>query len=291
MAAVPLITGLSDIAARYDGFVVDLWGVMHDGVTAFPEALDCLTELRARGKGVAILSNAPRRAEPVIARNRELGILPDHFDVLMSSGEDTWRHLKERPDPWYRALGRRCYHFGPARDNGIREGLDYDFVAEVGEADFVLNTGAYDADDRVEDFADFLGAARARGLPMICANPDLEVVRGGKREICAGAIAQRYEELGGEVRYHGKPLPGVYRICFELLGVTDLERNLVIGDSLRTDIAGAKAAGVDALFVTGGIYAEELGVGHGEAPDPARLAALCAVDGLTPIAALPALRW
>ncbi len=291
MAAIPLITGLSDIAQRYDGFVVDLWGVMHDGVTAFPDALDCLAELRVRGKGVAILSNAPRRAAPVMARNRELGILPLHFDVLMSSGEDTWRHLKERPDAWYRALGRRCYHFGPARDNGLREDLDYDFVTEVAEADFVLNTGAYDPDDRVEDFADFLAAARARGLPMICANPDLEVVRGGKREICAGAIAQRYEELGGEVRYHGKPLPEVYRICFELLGVTDLERNLVIGDSLRTDIAGAKAAGVDALFVTGGIYAEELGVGHGEAPDPERLAALCAADGLAPVAALPALRW
>lgn len=291
MSDVPLVSGLAALAPRYDGFIVDLWGVLHDGVAAFPAALDCLERLRAAGKPVSILSNAPRRAAPVVARNRELGILPAHFDAVMSSGEDTWRHLEARPDDWYRSLGPRCYHLGPPRDHGLREGLGYDFVEDLEEADFVLLTGADGPEDRVEDFEAPLQQARARSLPMVCANPDLEVIRGGQREICAGAIAARYEAIGGEVRYHGKPLPGVFRICFDMIGVEDPGRALMIGDSLRTDVAGAAAAGADALFVTGGIYAERLGVAPDETPEPARLAALCADEGARPSAAIPALRW
>ena len=285
------IAGLSELFEGYDRFIVDLWGVLHDGVTAFPAALDALARLKASGRGVAILSNAPRRASAVIERNAELGIGPAHFDLVHSSGEDCWQHLKDRPDAFYSALGRRCFHFGPERDWGLREGLDYDFVAGVEPADFLLNTGADGADDRVEDYDPILEPALAAGLPMVCANPDKLVIRGGKPEICAGAIAERYAARGGLVRYHGKPHPEVYHACLERLGAAGTAGALVIGDSLTTDIAGAKAAGLDSLFVAGGIHAEALGVEQGAAPVPERLAALCAEHGQRPTAAMPELRW
>ena len=291
MAVISIYPGLRDLAGRYDGFIVDLWGVLHDGIQAFPAALDCLAELHRRGKRLVILSNAPRRVASVVARNSELGIDPGCYHGAMSSGEAAWQHLKTRPDAWYRALGRRCYHLGPERDWGMREGLDYDFVATVEQADFVLNTGAGRPEDRVEDFEPLLQAALARRLPMVCANPDLEVIRGGRREICAGAIAARYETLGGEVRYHGKPARDIFETCLALLEVADRSRVANIGDSLRTDVAGARAAGIDALFVAGGIHGDALGIAPGEAPEPARLAALCKAAGERPAAALPLLRW
>jgi HAD superfamily hydrolase (TIGR01459 family) len=288
---IPIHHGLSEIADRYDAFVIDLWGVLHDGVRAFPEAVDCLERLRERDKCVLILSNAPRRAESVAARNAELGIPVYLCDGVMSSGEAAWQHLAARADPWHRALGRRCHHLGPERDRGMREGLDYDFVEDLAEADFVLATGALDFGDTPETYAAFLDEAQTRRLPMICANPDLEVIRGDRREICAGIIACGYEALGGEVRYHGKPHPGVYRDCFALADLPAGARIAAIGDSLRTDIAGARAAGIDGIFVTGGLQGAELGVDAEGNADPARLQALCDAAGEAPVAALPMLRW
>jgi len=291
MTVVPIHAGLSGLADDYDCFVVDLWGVLHDGVRAFPAAVDCLAELKARGKRILILSNAPRRAASVAQRNLELGIAPELADLVMSSGEAAWRHLKTRSDPWYGALGRRCYHLGPDRDLGMRAGLDYDFVDDLKRADFILNTGVLSAEHGVEAYGDLLREAKALDLPMVCANPDLEVVRGGKREICAGAVAVYYEEFGGRVRYHGKPDREIYDICFELLGQGRRERVVAIGDSLRTDIAGARNAGIDGIFIGGGIHADALGLVDGAPLDPVRLAGLCDLRGLYPAAALSVLRW
>jgi len=260
MAPVPFIDGLRVLADRYDAFVIDLWGVMHDGITAFPDAVACLEVLKEQGKKTIILSNAPRRAEAVAQRNEELGIRRDLCDVIMSSGEVAWRHLADRSDPWYRQLGHTCYHLGPDRDHGMRDGLDYDFTEDLQKAEFVLLTGALSQEDRVEDYDDLLDAAVARRLPMVCANPDLEVIRGGKREICAGAIALSYENKGGEVRYHGKPHQDVYEVCLSALGGVAPDRVAGIGDSFRTDIAGALASGMGAIFVVGGIHEDELGV-------------------------------
>lgn len=291
MPTVPLFPGLSALADRYDGFIVDLWGVLHDGVAAFPAAVDSLRALRARNKRIVILSNAPRRQQEVAARNAQPGIAPELSDAVWSSGEDTWRHLSARRDAWYRALGRRCYHLGPGRDHGMRDGLDYDFVDDLGVADFVLLTGALGTEDRVEDYARPLARARARGLAMICANPDLVVVRGGRREICAGTIALGYEELGGAVRYHGKPHAGIYQTCFDFLQVADRRRIAAIGDSLRTDVAGAAAVGIDSIFVAAGIHGEELGMSGEVDVDPARLIAFFDKSDRHPAAALSFLRW
>jgi HAD superfamily hydrolase (TIGR01459 family) len=288
---IPIHHGLSEIAERYDAFVIDLWGVLHDGVSAFPEAVACLEQLRAHGKGVLILSNAPRRADSVAERNVELGIARELCDVVMSSGEAAWQHLARRDDPWHRALGRRCHHIGPERDHGMRDGLDTDFVAGTAEADFILLTGGCDFGDTAADYDGLLRAALARRLPMVCANPDLEVIRGGRREICAGAIALAYEELGGEVRYHGKPHAGVYRDCFAQADLPAGARIAAIGDSLRTDIAGARAAGIDGIFIVGGLQGEELGADAEGNVEPARLTEFCEAAGEAPTAALPVLRW
>ncbi|MDJ0946847.1 MAG: TIGR01459 family HAD-type hydrolase [Kiloniellales bacterium] len=288
---VPIHDGMAALADSYDAYILDLWGVLHNGIAAYPHAIDCLKALKARGKKLLVLSNAPRRAAGILERNIELGLVPELYDALHSSGEETWLHLKERPDAWYRDLGGRGFHLGPARDRGIREGLEVAFVEDLAEADFILNTGADRAEDRVEDFEDLLQAARARGLPMVCANPDLVVMRGAAMEICAGAIAARYEALGAEVRYHGKPHADVYRRAFALLGVGDRARIAGVGDSFRTDIAGARAAGIDGIFIAGGIHIEELAPDAAGRPDPDRLAVMAAESGHHPAAVLPVFRW
>jgi len=285
------LQGLLPLIDLYDAFIVDLWGVLHDGVAAFPAALDCLGRMKAAGKTIIILSNAPRRATAVAQRNQELGIPPDAADLVMSSGEMTWQDLKQRRDPWYAALGERCHHLGPERDHGMRDGLDFDFTADLSAADFILLTGALAAEDRIEDYHADLSLALKRGLPLVCANPDLEVIRGGKREICAGSIAQAYAEMGGEVRSHGKPDGAIYRTCLEGVGLGTDARLAGIGDSVRTDIAGVVGAGFDGIFVADGIHGAELGVDSSKGLNMDRLAALCARYGASPVAVLDRLRW
>lgn len=287
----PLLGGMRALAAEFDGYIVDLWGVLHDGVRAFPHALDCLGHLGEAGKRILILSNAPRRASEVAARCAELGLTPDTYDQLMSSGEDAWRHLAERPDTWYRALGRRCYHLGPARDLGMREGLDYRFVDDLDAADFILNSGALGPADTRGTYTAFLESALARALPMVCANPDYVVKRGGAMEICAGTIAHAYEEMGGVVRYHGKPYPGIYRTCLGLFEGIAPERILAVGDSIRTDVVGAQAVGLQAVFVVSGIHGEGLVSAETGRLDGDRLAALCRAEGGLPLAAITEFRW
>jgi len=288
---IPIFDGFAPLAERYDGLIVDLWGVMHDGTRVFPAALDCLSRLHALGKRIVILSNAPRRVFSIQERNRQLGLSAALSHAVMSSGEDAWRHLSQRPDDWYRALGSRCYHMGPERDFNMREGLDYTFVEDLADADFILLTGTLGSEEAVGDYEDFLQTAAGHTLPMICANPDLEVIRGGQPEICAGALAARYEAIGAEVRYHGKPHTGIYDACFAVLEGMPRGRIAAIGDSLRTDIAGANAVGIDGIFIMGGLQARDLDADKEGYATPERLAAQCAAEGPTPAAALPVFRW
>ena len=287
---IRLLEGLAPVVDAYDAFIVDLWGVLHDGAKPLPGTVECLTALKAAGKRVVLLSNAPRPSAPAIVRLGEIGFARELYRDLMTSGEETWRHLVRRSDPWYAALGERCYMIGPPRDLGMLTDVRAERIYDIEAADFILNTGA-DFGDTVEKFEDLLQRAAARRLPMICANPDLEVLMRGRREICAGALAARYEALGGTVRYHGKPYPSVYEACFALLDDPPRARVCAIGDSLRTDIAGAAAAGIDSILATGGIHAEALGIGPGELPPPDRLEALCAAVGIRPRMAAPGLRW
>ena len=287
-----LLAGLREIAPEYDGFILDLWGVLHDGSKPFPGVLDALARLKSAGKRLAILSNAPRRAYLVASRLSEIGIPPELYDHIHSSGEEAWQHLKRRDDAFYAGLGRRCYHLGPARDENMVEGVDIERVSDITAAEFILNTGpALGWEETIGDYEALLQAARAGNVPMVCANPDLVVIHEGRPAICAGALAERYEALGGYVRWHGKPYPSVYKTCFAALGIADPRRILAVGDSLRTDIAGAAAAGIDSVLVTGGIHSEQFGVAPGELPGRARLEAALATGGHHPVAAMARFRW
>ena len=290
---IALLPGIAGLAAHYQGFILDLWGVLHDGRAPLPGVLECLERLRAAGKRILVLSNAPRRAHLVEARVGEIGIPRHLYDHLMSSGEETWQHLSRRDDPFYRSLGRVCYHIGPPRDDNMLADLGLRRVEDIEQADFILNTGPWGWEATAAGYEPLLQRARARELPMVCANPDLVVMHMGRRAICAGTLAERYEAMGGRVRWHGKPRPEIYRHCFELLQVGDRRRILAVGDSLRTDIAGAAAVGIDSLWILGGIHGEELGAAPGSnaALDQARLSAAIAADGHRPGWAMPHLIW
>ena len=238
-----------------------------------------------------LLSNAPRRADDVVRRITAVGVPSGLYHDVMSSGEEAWQCLKRRDDPFYAALGRRCLHIGSERDLEIREGLDLEYVDAPEEAQFILNTGPAGWDDRIEDYEPLLRKALGRGLPMVCANPDLVVMRGSTLHLCAGALAKWYEEAGGRVRWHGKPFRSVYDSCLRLLGIADRSRILAVGDSLRTDIAGAAGAGIDSLLIAGGIHAEEFGTTGELLPDLGRVEAALCESGYDPVGVAWSLCW
>jgi HAD superfamily hydrolase (TIGR01459 family) len=288
---IRLIRGIEALAPRYDGFILDLWGVVHDGVAPMPGALECLRSLIEAGKRIVLLSNAPRRAKDVVERIDRIGVAASLYHNVMSSGEEAWQHLSRRDDSFYAVLGRRCVHIGSERDTGIREGLGLELVKTADEAEFILNTGPAGWDDRLEDYAPLLRRALERGLPMVCANPDFVVMHGGRLALCAGALAHWYEERGGSVRWHGKPFRSVYETCFGLLGIDDLSRILAIGDSLRTDIAGAAGAGIDSVLIVGGIHADQFGAIDSYAPDLERIAAALREASCCPVAVARSFCW
>jgi HAD superfamily hydrolase (TIGR01459 family) len=289
--SVPLHSGLAALADRYDGFIVDLWGTVHDGYAPLAGAVECLAALKQRDKRILILSNAPRRAHRAIARMTEIGVAPAHYDAVLTSGEAAHLALKARADRWHARLGDRCFLLGPPDDDSVLEDIGLARARSLAKADFILAIGANRRGDTVADYEAFLAEALARRLPMLCANPDHEVLRGPVREICAGAIAARYAAMGGDVREHGKPHAAIYDACLAMLGLGDRRRILAVGDALRTDIAGARDYGLDALLVTGGLHAEALEIADFAPPEPGRLAALCAAAGYWPSAAVPAFRW
>ena len=286
---VRLYDGMRGLAPRYEGFILDLWGVVHDGTAPFPGVLDCMRRLLDAGKRLVLLSNAPRRSDDVVRRIAAIGVPAGLYHGVMSSGEEAWLCLHRRDEPFYAALGRRCLQIGSDRDLEIREGLDLDFVDDPAAADFILNTGPAEWDDTIEDYAPVLQAARDRDLPMVCANPDLVVIHGGKPALCAGALAEEYERLGGRVRWHGKPHPSVYDSCLALLGISDRRRILAIGDSLRTDIAGAANAGIDSLLIAGGVHAADFTAG--DELDLARIEAAIAESGTHPFGVAARFVW
>lgn len=244
------LSSFSPLIDRYDAFLLDLWGVVHDGEQLYPGVRDTLVSLRRAGKQVIFLSNAPRRARKVAAVLTRLGVEPSLYDAIVSSGEAGFHWLEEGKAPW----GKRYYFIGPQRDADVLHGLDFTPAETLEEADFLLNVGFGSEESCSEDLSPLLCAAQLRGLPMLCLNPDLEVIRmNGTREPCAGVLAKEYEHLGGSVTWFGKPYSAVYERCHHLLNGLDKTRILAVGDSLETDIPGAKRFGVDSALILGGI--------------------------------------
>ena len=283
------LSGISDIVDDYDGFVLDLFGVTHDGKTPYPGVLECLKKLKEKGKKIIFLSNAPRRSWVVKDRISGMGITSSFYDEVISSGEETYENLKSSNDPFYQSLGRKCYHIGTEKDASLFEGQDLERVSRIEDADFILVSDLPKAEDSPEDFKDVLMQALKYNLPMVCANPDHIVHIVGKAQYCAGALAALYEEMGGRVKYHGKPYPSIYDFVRDHFPKGS--KLLAVGDSFLTDVAGAHNAHMDVAFVGGGIHAEDLNVKYGELPGESEMEKLCVENELYPTYVLPGLTW
>jgi HAD superfamily hydrolase (TIGR01459 family) len=277
----------SALAADYDVVLSDVWGVIHNGVAAFPEACDALSRYRGGGGTVILITNAPRTGEAVARQLDGFGVPRTAYDGVVSSGDVTREVIAER-------RGQSLFHLGPQRDISIFSGLDVHF-APVETADYVVCSGLFDDEtETAEDYRDLLGIMRARSLFMVCGNPDVVVERGEKLVYCAGAIADLYATLGGEVLYAGKPHRPIYDNALQKAerlrgGPAALQRVVAIGDSLRTDLKGAAALGIDCLFVTAGIHAEELG--DRDNPQASALDRIFADAGVWPKAVTRKLVW
>ena len=285
---IPAITDhFSRLAPSYDAVLSDVWGVVHNGVAAFPAACDALSRFRAAGGSVVLITNAPRPGEVVARMLDKLAVPRAAYDTIVSSGDVTRAEIAERP-------GRNLFHIGPPRDLPIFDGLGRQFVP-LEDADYVVCTGL--TNDEVEtpdDYRPQLAELLERKLFMLCANPDMVVERGDKLVYCAGALADLYAEMGGEVLYAGKPHRPIYdRALAEAAAARGsappLSRVLAIGDSVRTDLTGAVKRGIDCLFVIAGIHAEELG-GRDD-PDLSALGNMFAAAGVAPKAVTRRLQW
>lgn len=248
------IQSLSKIANAYDAFIIDIFGVLHDGITPFPDTVATLQSLNDAGKELCLLSNSPRRAHNAAAQMEGMGIGRGLYNHIVTSGESTHNALASGAQDF----GRNCWFVGKYVVEEIVAGLD-DMRLHEGpqEASFILNAIPGTSPPEVADFKAKLETAAAKNLPMICANPDLVVHVGDTLYECAGTFAATYEEMGGIVHYHGKPHAPVYERCYELLGHPEKSRICAIGDSLHTDIAGANGFGIDSILNLAGIHREE----------------------------------
>lgn len=251
------IDGLAAIADRYDGYVFDVWGTLYDGGAAYPQAVTVLQRLAEAGRAVVVLSNSPRPAAVVAERLEGIGIPAALYREVITSGGESHRYLRDRPDAFHAGLGPLAYGFDPSRFSHILPGTGFESTSDLEAADWILNAGPKSGLDTVADYEAPLRRGVERGLPMLCANPDRVVYEQGVRMIHAGALAARYEELGGRVHYHGKPHAPVFERSIAVLGVVP-ERVLVVGDNRATDVAGAVAAGLDSLLLADGVHRDEL---------------------------------
>jgi HAD superfamily hydrolase (TIGR01459 family) len=239
---------LDELPGKYRLILCDVWGVIHDGVALYPGAADRLHQWRGEGRTVVLLTNAPRTAEAVEAQLQRIGLAPDAWDHVATSGEAGIAALL--------AIGAPVGFLGTRSDRAILEGKS---VPIAGDDSFrhLACTGLDDARTKVEDYRADLEALADRDVIMHCLNPDRVVVRGGVTEACAGALADVYAGLGGQVEWYGKPYPTVYRYVLGLAGNPPADEVLAVGDGLQTDVLGAARMGFDTVFVSGGIHAGE----------------------------------
>jgi HAD superfamily hydrolase (TIGR01459 family) len=281
-AAIPILSSIAPIAADSEAWVVDVWGVIHNGVRAFPAATDACRRFRSRGGTVLLVSNAPRPSTAVVPQLEALGVASDAYDLVVTSGDVTRALLAG----WQ---GRRLLHIGPERDKGLFESLDAAW-SDAETAELIVCSGLFDdTKETPDDYTRVFELLLARDVPMICANPDLMVERGDQLVYCAGALAALYASSRGRVTYAGKPHPPIYqRTLAEIERIkgrpVTKEKVLAIGDGIETDIRGAHEAGLRSVFIASAVHC----------PDgltPALLVELFSKRPFAPIAALPALMW
>lgn len=284
---VQIIDGLSTIAEHYDVLFCDVWGVVHNGVAAWPEAISALETFRARGGAVILITNAPRPSAPIIRQLVDFGVTDKAYDGIVTSGDTTRGLIAEQaPAP--------AYFIGPDRDLSIMDGLGVERVAPEA-AEFIVCTGLFDdVTETPEDYRAAFEGLIARDLHLICANPDRIIERGSEIIYCAGALSDLYEEMGGKATMVGKPFPAIYSACEQRLLETTgrkvaRERILTIGDSLRTDLRGGLDGGFGTLFVAAGIHGRDMRDENGLCSD--KVNQLFAEDQRFPDAVIPGLTW
>ncbi len=281
------ITHFEPLARDYDVLFSDVWGVVHNGIAAYQEACDALTKFRQRGGTVVLITNAPRPGFAVQRILDRLNVPHDAYDAIVSSGDVTRGIVESRPRD-------NVFHLGPERDHSIFTGLDVKF-SPLESSDYVVCSGLFDDTIETPDtYHDTLATMRGRSQFMICANPDIVVERGDTLVYCAGALADAYAALGGEVLYCGKPHAPIYELALATAqkargAAVPHDRVLAIGDSVRTDLKGAAAFGIDSLFITSGIHAEEYG--GRDTPNLDALNKIFADGGVTPKAVMFGLKW
>ncbi|PJF07908.1 TIGR01459 family HAD-type hydrolase [Pseudorhodobacter sp. MZDSW-24AT] len=269
-----IIRSLADLSGRYDALFCDLWGCLHNGVTPFPAAVAALQAFRAQGGKVILVTNAPRPKSSIVKQLDAMGLPRDTWDDVASSGDATQAAMLSG------AAGSQVYHIGAPKDEPFFTDFEDDLAAlaatstitrvPLDQATGVICTGlADDLTETPEDYRAKLLMAKAKGLKMLCANPDIIVDMGERRLYCAGALAKAYEDMGGEALYYGKPHPPIYDLARKRLGMEEA-RILCVGDGIHTDVQGGVGEGLDTLFVTGGIAAHEFGPDV-ENPDAALL--------------------
>ena len=285
MTGLRFVDRLRDVTDGVDVLLSDIWGVVHNGLEAFPAACEALHSHRNRGGTVILITNAPRPADSVQRQLRKLGVADETYDAIVSSGDLTRHYVANHS-------GRRVFWLGPERDSSIYRGLDA-VLSPLEEADYLVCTGLLDDEtETAEDYRPMMLKAHERRLPFICANPDIVVERGDRLIYCAGAIAELYRELGGEVIFYGKPHRPIYERAMELAAEQRQGREvsrgrvLAIGDSVRTALAGAHGFGIDCLFVTRGIHSEEF-----EGIDQLDPTSVKELFGHPPKALIRELRW
>ena len=284
MTALRFAERLRDVVGGAEILLSDIWGVVHNGLAAFPDACQALHNFRQQGGTVILITNAPRPADSVQRQLRKLEVADEIYDAIVSSGDLTRNFVADHP-------GQKMFWIGPERDSSIYRGLD-PVLAPLEQADYIVCTGLFDDEtESAENYRAMLLQARERSLTLVCANPDIVVERGDRLIYCAGAVAELYLELGGEVIFYGKPHRPIYERAIALASerrghAVELNRVLAIGDSVRTDLAGAQGFGIDCLFVTRGIHSEEFaGI---EQLDPASVRELF---GHPPRALMRELKW
>jgi HAD superfamily hydrolase (TIGR01459 family) len=284
MTSLRFAKRLSELVDGVEVILSDIWGVVHNGLESFPDACQALHTFRERGGTVILITNAPRPADSVQRQLRKLGVADEIYDAIVSSGDLTRHFVGDHP-------GKKMFWLGPERDSSIYRGLDA-VIAPLEQADYIVCTGLFDDEtESAEDYRAMMLQAHERKLPLVCANPDIVVERGDRLIYCAGAIAELYRELGGEVIFYGKPHRPIYERAMALAAErrgspAPLDRVLAIGDSVRTDLTGAHGFGIDCLFVTRGIHSEDF-----EGIDQLDPASVKELFGHPPKALMRELRW
>jgi HAD superfamily hydrolase (TIGR01459 family) len=280
-------TTLSTLSENYDAFLVDLWGVIHDGENPYPGVHEALAQLKAHNKKVIFVSNAPKRKSLAIQGLEAVGVTAELYDDIITSGEITFEHIESAEH----GLGEKYYLIN-GQDDDLLAGSAHEAATNPKDAHFVVVIGFKDHTSTLEEKMPELEECLKRGLPMICANPDTVVVtQDGVPSLCAGVMAHKYEDMGGKVEYFGKPYPSIYQRALSFISGVPTERVACIGDNLATDVKGANDVGLDSIFVPGGIHGQTLDIKHGQLPGDDKLNILLKEYGGQPSGLLSEFVW